>query len=201
MDAARGGSRCSARCAGGGSVDAPGAGYALELVFASVGHGEARSDDEVLDGLGDEDLAGAGEGRDAGADVDGEPADVVADLFDLPGVKSGADREPRVARVGDLQCAPYGAGGTVEGREEAVAERLDRAASPAVDASTDEVLVSVEELRPCVVAHPGGAFRRVDDVGEHHRGQRAGGLGVVSVTGEQLLDGADERVAACARQR
>ena len=61
-------------------------------------------------------------------------------------MESGADRKPGVARVGDLQCASHGAGGAVEGREEAVAERLDSAASPAVDPRTDEVLVAVEEL-------------------------------------------------------
>src|SRR3954466_5667064 len=135
-----------ARCPGGGSVDVPGTWYAFELVSASVAHIEAGSDDEVLDGLGDENLAGAGEGRDAGADVDGEPANVVADAFDFPGMESGADRKPGAARVGGLQCASHGAGGAVEGRQEAVAERLDGATSPAVDPRTDEVLVAVEEL-------------------------------------------------------
>src|SRR3954454_19983263 len=64
---------------------------ALQLVGAAFGELEARTDDELADGAGDEDLAGAGEGADAGADVDRHAADVVADQLDLPGVDADAD--------------------------------------------------------------------------------------------------------------
>src|SRR3954469_11553679 len=80
------------RCARACSVYAPGAGYALERVFAAVGHLEAGSDDEVLDGLRDQHFAGVGEGGDARADVDREPADVTADPLDLAGVQSDPNR-------------------------------------------------------------------------------------------------------------
>src|SRR5207247_5244104 len=55
----------------------PFVGDPLQDVLPPVLEGEARADDEVLDRPGHEHLARAGEGGDPGADVDGQPADVV----------------------------------------------------------------------------------------------------------------------------
>lgn len=56
----------------GHAIEVPAIGHSLEHVLACVLEGQFRTGDEVLDGLRDEDLGGAGEGPDAGADHDTE---------------------------------------------------------------------------------------------------------------------------------
>ena len=75
-------------------------------MLAAVLEDEARAGDEVLDGGADEDLGGAGERGDPGADVHGDAADVGAQQLDLAGVAAGADLEsqrtsakPRIAAI------------------------------------------------------------------------------------------------------
>ena len=63
---------------------------ALEGAGAPVVELEIRTDDEVLDGVGDEHLAGSGEGADTCSDVHTDTGDVVGSPFDLAGVQTGA---------------------------------------------------------------------------------------------------------------
>jgi hypothetical protein len=63
-------------------VDAPRPGHALQLALAALLESEPRSCDEVAHRLGDEHLARPGESGNAGADVDGDAADVVAAELD-----------------------------------------------------------------------------------------------------------------------
>ena len=67
----------------------------------AVGEGDARSGDEVLDSVGREDFSGAGEGRDARADVHGDSSVVVASYLAFAGVDAGSDADPERARTAD----------------------------------------------------------------------------------------------------
>ncbi len=90
----------------------PWAGHALEVVLAAVLEVEAGAGHQVLHGLGDEHLAGPRVRAHAGADVHGDPGDVVAGQLDLARVEAGAhleaDRAHRVAQLAAQRIARPG---------------------------------------------------------------------------------------------
>src|SRR5829696_7242523 len=127
---------------------------ALEAAGAAVGQGAVGAGDQVADGPGDEDLPGGGLAEDAGGDVDGDPADVVAADFDLAGVQAGADLEVDVAELlAEADRAGDGPPGAVEGGQEAVAGRLDHPPAPLLDQAAADVVVDLEQVPPA--ADPG----------------------------------------------
>ena len=87
---------------------------------------------QVPDGAGRQHLARAGQRRDPLPDVDGDPADVVADQLALAGVQARPDLQPeRPDRLDDRARTADRPGRPVERRQEAVAGRLDLAAPEA----------------------------------------------------------------------
>jgi hypothetical protein len=95
----------------------PPVGDTLQLVLAGVFEHQPRARGEVFDRGADQNLPGAGERADPGADVDREAADAVTGEFDLPGMAAGADvqadlADGRAQRLG----AADGPGGPVPGR-------------------------------------------------------------------------------------
>src|SRR4051812_25160287 len=69
----------------------PGAGYALELVVATVVEPDARADDEIGDRARDQHLGRTRSRADALPDVHGHAADVVATDLDLADVDADSD--------------------------------------------------------------------------------------------------------------
>ena len=99
--------------------------------------------------------------RHAGADVDGDAADVVADQLALARVEAGADLEPeRADGVADRAGAADRAGRPVEGREEAVARGL-RLSRPLNRASSRRTTAwwRCEQLAPALVAELAASAR------------------------------------------
>src|SRR5262245_27335836 len=93
---------------------------------------EAGADDQLADRARHQQLSGAGQGADPGADVDRHPEDVVAYELDLTGVDPDPDLQPdRRQFVADRGGAADRPGRAVEGGQEPVPHRLDL--SPAVD--------------------------------------------------------------------
>ncbi len=84
--------------ASGDRVQSPLAEAVAEPDLAACVEGEARSGDDVLHRLGDEDLAGAGRGGDVLADLDGDALHLVVDELALAGVHAGADRDAELVR-------------------------------------------------------------------------------------------------------
>src|SRR5829696_1979284 len=163
---------------------------ALEAAGAAVGQGAVGAGDQVADGPGDEDLPGGGLAEDAGGDVDGDPADVVAADFDLAGVQAGADLEVDVAELlAEADRAGDGPPGAVEGGQEAVAGRLDHPPAPLLDQAAADVVVDLEQVPPAAVAELAGPLGRGHDVGEQDRGQHPGRRGGLADPGQELLDG------------
>jgi hypothetical protein len=162
---------------------------------SAVLEAKAGAGDQVLDGAGHQDLTRPGGGRDAGADVDGEPGDLVVPELDLPGVQAGPDREPeRGHAAGDRARAPDRPGRAVEGGEEAIARGVDLAPPEAPELAADEVVVSVEEVSPAAIPEGGGLLRGADDVGEEDGRQYPVGLGTVTNARQEFLDLVDNRV-------
>jgi hypothetical protein len=89
-------------------------------------------------------------------------------------MEPGADVEPELLdRLADATRAPDRAGGPVEAREEAVARRVELAASVARQLAADQAVVRRQELSPAAVAELCGPGRRAHDVGEEHGGEHA----------------------------
>src|SRR4051812_29625895 len=110
------------------------AGKPLQLVHSTVFELDARAGDEILDGAGDEHLARPGERGHACTRVDGNAGDVAVVELALAGVEPGTNREPeRHHAVADGGRAPDRASRAVEGREEAVAGRVDLVAAEALE--------------------------------------------------------------------
>ena len=94
--------------------------------------------------------------------------------------------------VADRGGAADGAGGAVERGEHAVAGALDPVAAMNVHEAVDDRVVVVEDVAHPVVAEAGGERRRVDEVGEQHRGQHPVDLGGPADAAEEVLDAPDE---------
>src|SRR2546423_14438429 len=167
----------------------PCSGDAFELVVAFVGELHAGAHNKLCHGSRRPDFACAGFGCDAGGDVDGDAADVVAADFDLAGVDAAADVEPErtggiAGRTGTLE----GRGGSVEGGAEAVAGRLDLAASEACELAADGRVVTVEQITPAAVAEFARSFRGADDVREEYGREHTICRVTTAHTGNELLD-------------
>jgi hypothetical protein len=61
----------------------------------------------------------------------------------------------------------------------------------------DASIVLIEHAMPGLVAHFGGALRRIANVGEKNRSQHSVRLWGVASTGEKLLDLAENNVCVC----
>src|SRR5438477_10959261 len=101
------------------ALRAPPLGHALELVLPGILEHEARSRDEVLYGLGDEDLRGRREGADPRADDDPQAAGLAVDRGDLSGVDARSDLQAEGAdRLDDRLGASDGSRGVVHGHDD-----------------------------------------------------------------------------------
>src|SRR5438876_66557 len=168
--------------------------HPLEAMDAALHEAQARSRDQILQSAGDQHLARVRRGGHAGADVHGDTAHVVAPQLALAGVQAGADLEAEWAhRLADGQRTAYRACGTVEGREEAVARRVNLPAAEAAQLLAYGGVVPLEQIAPGAVAEPGGMLRGAHDVGEQHRGQHAVVVDHRARPGEELLDRCEPR--------
>ena len=137
-----------------GGEQRPVAGDALEDLSAAVYELDAGPCDEVPHCRGGEYLASLREGADTGADVYRQAREVVTADFAFADVDSGADLYPKRTRaVGDCLRAANSAGRTVEGREHAIAGRVDLPAVELFELNADHRVVAVEEGAPVLIAN------------------------------------------------
>ena len=102
---------------------------------------EAGSGDDALDRLGDEHFTRCGEGTDARGDVNGDPSDVLTHDLELACMETNANVHPqRSHSVDDRMAAPNSTDRAIEGRDEAVADRLHLGPAEADEFSSDRLL-------------------------------------------------------------
>ena len=126
-----------------------------------VGEGDSGSDDQVLDGAGDQDLASARARGDALGDIDGGAVDAVAFEADFAGVDPDSRLDAVSRGIGtDCCCAPDRLAGRVERSEDAVR-----------DACAQTTAVGAHVLRCRDVTHPLCEQDRGEDAGRSDRGR------------------------------
>ena len=150
----------------------PFAGNTLEGLAAAVAEAQPGARHQVLYGARHQHLARTGERRDARADVNGNPTDIVVDHFAFAGMEPSTDFDPkRPDLLGNGAGAADAARRSVEGGKNAVAGRLDLMAAKACEIAPDRGVMTVEEITPAAVAERGGLLGRADDVGKENRGE------------------------------
>jgi hypothetical protein len=155
-------------------------------VHAEILELDAGASDQILDRAGDE-YVGAPEVRDPRCDVHGDATDVARLQLDLAGVEAAPHYDAEWPhRLGDRRSAAHRAGWSVKGREKPVAKIFDLLSAKPDELLTHRFVVPIEQSAPLAVAHFGGAFGRIDKVGEHH-------LAKMAETGERAGDGGNQK--------
>src|SRR5207247_6593263 len=122
-------------------------GDAFQRVRSPVDERQPGTHDEIAHRPRAQHLAGLGLPHHAGADVHGDPADVVSAAFDLADVQPGADVDADTPQQhAELRCGADRAAGTIEGGERAVARRLHDPASETLQVGPCDVVVLIEQL-------------------------------------------------------
>jgi hypothetical protein len=130
----------------------------------------------VLDRARDENVPGAGQGRNPCSDDDREPGQLVARALALARVDSGAHVEPEIAHaVDDRAGAANRTSRSVEAGEEPGARGVELRPAKALELPADQRVVPVEEIAPHSVSELGCTLGRPDEVGEEERGENAVG--------------------------
>src|SRR3954452_16456786 len=167
----------------------------LERPRPAVLERDAGTGDEVADRARHEHLAGSGQGSDARGDVDGDAADVVAHQLDLAGVDPDPHLQPRRAcNLSDCVPAADRARGPVEGRETAVAQRLDLVAAEPRQLALNGRLVGLDALAPAGFPELRRPFPGAHPTRLHHRCEHAIHVRRRALADQELLDLAEDRV-------
>ena len=126
-----------------GGPEVPLAGHAAQLVAPALLEAQPGADDEVLDRARDEHLAGAGAAAITRAAMWTASPPTSSPIVSISPVCSPARRaSPSAGDLGgDGVRGAHGAGRAVEGREEAVADRLDLAPAVAAQAGAHDAVV------------------------------------------------------------
>ena len=134
------------RCA----IQPPAVGDAPQLVLATVLEREAGAGDEILDRLGDEDLACIGIRCDPCTNRDGQPCRLALDQLAFPGMDAGTDFEPQLVpqTLADLERAADRPRRPVEGRIEAVAGGVVLDPPPSLQRIPNDRVVTLDEALP-----------------------------------------------------
>src|SRR5262249_27308896 len=155
----------------------------------TIGERDAGPRHEVAHGPRREHLTASGELRHPGADVHGEPADVVSATIHLARVDTRPDTETdRLRFSGDVHGTADGTRGTIERREKAVARGADLLAAPPSKQTAHQLVVLVEQAPPPAITHCRHPLGRLDDVGEQHRRELTVDTAGETLSGEELLD-------------
>src|SRR6516165_9258675 len=107
---------------------------------------------------------------DASRDVHRDASDIVAVPLDFTGMQPAAHRNAELPhRLINGGGAAHRPSWAIEGRHEPIAEAFYLVAAEARELLSRRLVVLIEQGAPVPVAEAGGAFGRVDDVGEQYR--------------------------------
>ena len=168
----RGQVRASVDGSGPDGVQVDRSGDPLELLDPGVVEGDLGAGHQVANRARDEDLPGLGLGHDPGADVDGDPPELVAHDLDLAHVDPGPDVDPGGTEpVDHFDGAFDGLGRLIERGEEPIAGGVDLPPTVPLQRAADDPVVGGQQLPPRPVAQFLGPLRRAHDVREEDGGQ------------------------------
>src|SRR2546421_363124 len=166
-----------------------------EDAYPAIAELEARPDDEIFDGAGDEHLAGLGRLHHARSYVQGDASrTAIADLT-LTCVHARTNPKPKVEElVAHVERAADSPGRPVEDGCDAALARVDLAARIPRESRTHDGMMAVDKLAPALVAEPdrvrtGLSHVRAQD-GRQHRVRRRRGPHPC----EELLDLTEDEV-------
>ena len=113
---------------------------------------DSRARDEVFDRPRDQDLAGGGQGRHPGRDVDGEPSEVIPADLALAGVQTRPDLKAEPTNgLADLLAASNGSRRSIEGGDEPVSGGVELPTTEAAELVANSMVMGVEHGPPIAV--------------------------------------------------
>src|SRR6478752_1457356 len=184
-----------------GGEQIPSARKPLELVRSPFGEAQARAGDEVGYDPRYQDFVRLRLRHDARGGMDGYAPDVMAPDLDFAGMKARAQRQSDLLRGRpERQGTAYGAARSIESRQNAVAGRLDQSPAMPLKQLNCQLIVTIQQSPPCLIAFRSSAPCRIDDVGEQNRGKNAleAIRRTVAMPGDELFDVAKQRVGIAA---
>ena len=123
------------------------------------------------------------------------PATLPSAELDLSRVESGTHGQIQRSDAFDNRLrAANGAGGAVEGGEEAVARRIDLAPVEAGDLTANSGVMLLHEIPPATVSDRRCTLGRSDEIREEDRREHAVGSTRLTLSGEELADLGDRLV-------
>ena len=129
---------------------------------------------EVRDNSGNENFVGLRERHDACRRVHRYSANIPASDFNFASMEAGARLQANLSRrCAKSQRAANCAARSIEPRQKPVAGRLDQNTAMLCDGLNRQLVVTVQQSSPGLVAYRGGAARGIDDIGKQHRGENA----------------------------
>ena len=151
---------------------------------ASILKAEVRARYQITHGIRDQNLPGAGQGRDTRGYMDGNSSDIVGCDLDLAGVHASPHlKVQRSDQINDAGCTADCASRTVEGGQETIAGRSDLLSSEARNFLPDDLIMFFHKRTPAPVSHLGRPLCRLHDIREHQCGQDAIRLDVMTRAG------------------
>src|SRR4029077_10386845 len=132
--------------------DTPFTGDTLKRLTAAVAEAQTGAGHQVLHGARHQHLARTGKSCDTRANVNCDPADIVADLFAFTRVESGTDFDAkRFDFFGNSASAAHAARRPVEGCKNAVARTLHFMAAETREIAADNSMMAIKQVVPAVV--------------------------------------------------
>lgn len=169
--------------------------YPLQRMHAPIRKAESRASDEVFYGAGDTNLARARRRRHPRADVDRDPADLIANDFTLSSVKPSPDLDREWAeRIATGTRAPHGTRWGIEHGEEAITRGVNFTPAETGQFLAHDRVIPLEYAPPLVIAQLRGHFGRPNDVGKEDCCQNPVQLEILPGTGKELRGFVENRV-------
>ena len=152
---------------GSNRVETPFPRDALHPVNTFVLEGEARSRNQVFDGLRDQHLRPIGQSRDSGAEHNCYSARLAGDGLNFASVDAGANFDSeRPHRCNGCRGTAHRSCGPIEGGEEPVSCRVDLPASVPSQERPHRGVVLLDKIPPRGISKCRGLLGRADDVRE-----------------------------------
>ena len=144
---------------------------ALEFVRSALRESQPGPCHEVRDNSGNKNFVGLRERHDACRRVHGYSANIATSNFDFASMEAGASLQANLSRRrAKSQRAANCAARSIEPRQKTVASRLNEN-TMLCDGLNCQLVVTVQQSSPGLVAYRGGAAGGINDIGKQHRGE------------------------------